>query len=274
MNQYTIYTRGSKELYNTTKLPVYLRSCGRKSLDNDHWENAPELRNPFFEMIWCARGIGEAILYRESFLLEPDDIFFFHPNERHVLHSLSDGWELYWVAFDGPNAVAFFDGYGYPRKMHSTEPFPKELFDEIRHKIGDLSPVTSRSMLALLCQLLALAGGADKSESDPVLQALELIRKNLANPELNVNFLADQLQIHRSTLVDLFKKQLNRLPGQVIRDHRIQCAETLLRGSMLPVKEIGKRSGIPDESSFCRFFQHYCQMTPMQYRIKEKTGCG
>lgn len=268
MNRYKTYTRENSE--STPSLPVYLRSIGYKCLDNGHWENAPELRSPFFEMIWCMRGIGEAILYKEAFPIFPNDIFFYHPNERHILHSLSDGWELYWIVFDGPNAVAFFDGYGYPRKMHSAEPCPLELFEEIRHKIGDSSPVTFRSMLALLCRLLALAGGTDQSESDPVRMALNLIKKNLANPELNVNFLADQLRVHRSTLVELFKKQLGHLPGQVIRNQRIQVSETLLRGTTLPVKEIAKRCGILDESSFCRFFQHHCKMTPMQYRRKEK----
>lgn len=271
MNHHEIYTREGNESYeNVPRLPVYLRSIGRKRLENGYREEAPELHSPFFEMIWCVRGVGEVFLYKEAFPMFPNDIFFYYPNERHVLHSLSESWEMYWVAFDGPSAVSFFDGYGYPRKMHSAEPCPIELFDEIRCKIGDSSPVTFRSMLALLCRLLALAGGADKSDSDPVRIALELIRKNLTNPGLDVNYLAEQLQMHRSTVTELFKKRLGRLPGQAIRDRRIHTAEALLRGTVLPVREIAKRCGIPDESSFCRFFQHNCGMTPLQYRRKEK----
>ncbi|MDR0932088.1 MAG: AraC family transcriptional regulator [Victivallales bacterium] len=270
MNQYDIYTRIDCENHNKPfPLPVYLRSIGYKRLDNGYWERLPELHSPFFEMIWCAKGIGEVILYKESFLLHANDIFFYHPNERHILHSLSDGWETYWITFDGPNAVAFFDSYNYPRKTHSKEPFPLDLYNEILQKISDSSPVTFRSMLALLCRLLALAGGEDVVESNPVQMALNLIQKNLSNPDLDVNFLADQLQIHRSTLVTLFKKRLGRLPSQAIRDRRIQFAEAFLRGTTLSVKEIASRCGIRDESSFCRLFRQTYKLTPMQYRLRK-----
>ena len=174
------------------------------------------------------------------------------------------------MTFNGPNAVAFFDGYGYSRKMHSMEDCPVQLFDEIRQKISDPSPLVFGSMLGLLCQLLAMAGGTDKSENDPVQQALNLIRKNLDNTLLNVNFLADELQIHRSTLVNLFKKRFGRLPGQAIYDRRIERAKSLLAGTLLPVKEIARRCGIPDESSFCRFFKNRIHQTPQQYRQKER----
>ena len=99
---------------------------------------------------------------------------------------------------------------------------------------------------------------------------MNLIRKNLDNPLLNVNFLAEELQLHRSTLVDLFKKKLGRLPGQAIRDRRRALAETLLSGTNLPVNEIARRCGIADVSSFCRFFKDRHKMTPLQYRLREK----
>lgn len=271
MNKYEIYTRVNHESFeNVPRLPVYLRSVGYKKLQNGTLEKSTELHSPFFEMIWCKRGVGEVFLYKESFPLLANDIFFYHPNEQHKIHSLSDDFEIYWATFNGPNAVAFFDGYGYSRKMHSIEQCPVQLFEQIRHQISDPSPLTFRSMLALLCQLLALAGGTDNAEKDPVQKALELIRKNLDNPLLNVNFLADELQIHRSTLIDLFRKKLGRLPGLAIRDRRRALAETLLSGTTLPVKEIARRCGIADVSSFCRFFKEKHRMTPLQYRLREK----
>lgn len=271
MNKYEIYTRANHESFeNVPRLPVYLRSAGYKKLESGTLESSPELHSPFFEIIWCKRGVGEVFLYNEAFSLLANDIFFYHPNERHKMRSLSDDFEVYWATFNGPYAVSFFDGYRYPRKMHSMEKCPVELFEKIRHQISDPSPLVFRSMLALLCQLLALAGGTDKTEKDPVQEALNLIRKNLDNPLLNVNFLAEELQLHRSTLVDLFKKKLGRLPGQAIRDRRRALAETLLSGTNLPVNEIARRCGIADVSSFCRFFKDRHKMTPLQYRLREK----
>ncbi|UKI34779.1 MAG: AraC family ligand binding domain-containing protein [Lentisphaeria bacterium] len=199
-----------------------------RSWKAEHWK----VRRNFtalFEIIWCKRGVGEVFLYNEAFSLLANDIFFYHPNERHKMRSLSDDFEVYWATFNGPYAVSFFDGYGYPRKMHSMEKCPVELFEKIRHQISDPSPLVFRSMLALLCQLLAFAGGTDKTEKDPVQEALNLIRKNLDNPLLNVNFLAEELQLHRSTLVDLFKKSWG-----AFRDRRFGTVGELLRKHFYP----------------------------------------
>ena len=260
------YTRLNNEDFDSIKLPVYFRSFGYKCFDRGTKESSTETHSPFFEMIWGVRGVGEVTLFNEVFQLLPDEVFFYHPYERHQLHAISQGWTLYWVTFDGPGAVAFFDGYKYSRKMHAAGPCPIELFDKIKQEIGGNSPETVRLMLARLCQLLALAGGRDHSDNDLVEQALNLIRRNIANPELNVNFLADQLEVHRSTLIKQFKKKLNRHPGLAIRDRRLHMAEALLRRSTLPIKEIARSCGLPLGSTFSRFFFHCQKISPMQYR--------
>ena len=160
MNQFRIYTRVNPESRETPfPLPVYVRSIGYKNMEKGYRERATELHSPFFEMIWCTHGIGEVILFQEAFQLFPNDVFFYYPNERHSFHALSEQWEVRWIAFDGPAATVFFEGYGYSRKMHAAGPCPLDLFEEIQTKIGDPSPVVFRSMPALLCRLLALAGG-------------------------------------------------------------------------------------------------------------------
>ena len=108
MNKYEIYTRVNHESFeNVPRLPVYLRSVGYKKLQNGTLEKSTELHSPFFEMIWCKRGVGEVFLYKESFPLLANDIFFYHPNEQHKIHSLSDDFEIYWATFNGPNALPF-----------------------------------------------------------------------------------------------------------------------------------------------------------------------
>lgn len=77
MNKYEIYTRVNHESFeNVPRLPVYLRSVGYKKLQNGTLEKSTELHSPFFEMIWCKRGVGEVFLYKESFPLLANDIFF------------------------------------------------------------------------------------------------------------------------------------------------------------------------------------------------------
>lgn len=62
---------------NVPRLPVYLRSAGYKKLESGTLESSPELHSPFFEIIWCKRGVGEVFLYNEAFSLLANDIFFY-----------------------------------------------------------------------------------------------------------------------------------------------------------------------------------------------------
>lgn len=269
MKKTQIYTRNNYEERLPFPLPVSIRSFGTKNLSSGKIDESTASHSPFFELIWCKQNVGDIILFGERFTLSANDVFCYFPYEKHTLHSLSDNWEIYWITFDGPLASSFWSSYGYPRKMHVSEPFPQDLFDRIRQDIGSTTPEVFRNTLSLLCQLFSLLGGSDpQSEIGLVPRALKLIRENLHVPDLNVNFLADRLNTHRSTLVTKFRKELNRSPSEAIRDRKIALAERLLRYTTLTVREISSRCGFPCESSFCRFFQTKNQMTPIQFRQK------
>ena len=250
-------------------LPVSIRSFGIKKLFCEERDESTEFHSPFFEMIWCKQNVGDVTLFEERFTLAENDDFCYFPNEKHSLHALSENWEIYWLTFDGPLASSFWSSYGYPRKMHVSKPFPQALFDRIKQEIGITDPEVFRNTLSLLCQLFSLLGGGDSfADAGLVPRTLELIRENLHNADLNVNFLADQLNTHRSTLVTQFRKELNRTPSKAIRDRRIALTERLLRYTALNVRKISRRCGFPGESSFCRFFQTRNHMTPIQFRLQ------
>ena len=267
MKRNRIYTRSNYEGTMPYPLPVSIRSFGIKNFVRGERDENTELHSPFFEIIWCKQNVGDIILFEEKFTLAENDVFCYCPHEKHSLHALSENWEIYWLTFDGPLAASFWSSYGYPRKMHVSKPFPQALFDRIKQEIGSTDPEVFRNTLSLLCELFSLLGGGDSfPEAGLVPRALELIRDNLHNAELNVNFLAEQLNTHRSTLVAQFRKELNRTPSKAIRDRRIALAERLLRCTNLNVREISRRCGFPEESSFCRFFQTRNHMTPIQFR--------
>ena len=267
MKKMQIFTRDNYDGATPYPLPVSIRSSGSKIFSCGEKNESTEFHSPFFELIWCKQNVGDVILYGDKFTLAANDVFCYFPHERHRFHALSENWEIYWLSFDGPLAAAFWESYNYPRKMHVHTPFPQELFERIAQDVGSTSPKTFRNTLSLLCQLFALLGEeVPDTKGSLVQQALTLIRENLQQPDLNVNFLAEQLNVHRSTLVAEFRKELNRSPKDAIRDRRISKAKRLLSHTALPVREIATRCGFPCESSFCRFFLRNQQKTPLQYR--------
>lgn len=267
-----IYSRSNLVDYESIKLPVYIREVGNKIYENGDVQDAPNHGQVFFEMLWCSKGVGEIYLYKEPFLVKSNDIFFYYPKEQHYFHSLSDGWQLYWLTFDGPAAYAFFSAYQYPRKIHSNAEFPYKCFEEIYNTIGSDDPLIFRGMLSKLCYLLALAGADSSYEGNLACLGHQLLLENISNPLLTVNYLAKCLNVHRTTLEAAFKSDLVFSPGAEIKRRRNILAQDLLRHTHLTIAEISQRCGFYDTSSFCRFFQKSNSVSPMQYRKTLKTS--
>ncbi len=249
-------------------MPFYVRSVGHKILAPGYREEAPEIRHPFFEMIWSVHGSGFVYLFEQKFTLRENDVFFYHPGERHRIETDSHAWEYRWLTFDGPSAAAFFDGYRYGRFLRSSAVCPVDLFRALEAQIADSSPHAVRSLPAILCRILADAGGVapEREKADPVEEALNLIRRNLANPDLNVNFLADQLGMHRSSLSRLFRMKLNRHPNGMIRSMRAEHAKELIVESDLSFSEISIRCGMTRPGAFSRFIRDLTGKSPSLLR--------
>ena len=127
-------------------------------------------------------------------------------------------------------------------------------------------------MAGLILEVLARAGstsGHGVHSGLIVKSCIELIKSNLANPELDVSMLSSLLRVHRSTLTKLFSERIGRTPGRCILDYRFELAKTLLRGSNLPIGEVATRCGFTSLGSFSRFIRRGTGLSPLAYR-KEK----
>ena len=83
---------------------------------------------------------------------------------------------------------------------------------------------------------------------------------------LNTAVLAGMVGLSPSRFRHLFKQETGTSPAQYLKDFRLRKAETMLRTSFLPVKQIVKRVGIRSNSHFVRDFRKMYGMTPAAYR--------
>ena len=101
-------------------------------------------------------------------------------------------------------------------------------------------------------------------------RALEIIEKNIANPNFLVEELSRELYISR---VGLYKKMLaltGKAPLDFIRSVRLQRAAQLLEKSRLTISEIAYEVGFNDPKYFSRFFKAYFNMLPSAYQAKKR----
>lgn len=100
--------------------------------------------------------------------------------------------------------------------------------------------------------------------------ALEIIEKNIANPDFLVEELSRELCISR---VGLYKKMLaltGKPPLEFIRSVRLKRAAQLLEKSKLTVAEIAYEVGFNDPKYFSRFFKSYFNILPSAYQAEKR----
>ena len=192
-------------------LPIYPRSLGNFLVPGDYVELVPAGTKNFVQFFWCVDGEGEFELEGTPVTVRAGDCFYHLPMEPHVHRAHSNLWEYRWVAFDGPFAREFMLSYQYPRAAFHAGACPHELFLELETWVREMSPYSWRQMVAVICALLARAGGRN---DDTTRGGTGGHRGNprsagsvFSAPDLNVNRLADELAMDRSTLRRIFQSK-------------------------------------------------------------------
>ncbi len=267
------YSRGDADLLPKTPMPFYVWSVGTKVLKENEIAFAQGQKNSFVELVWSVSGIGEVIYYGQRFQMQKNDIFYFLPGEDHDLRGISREWHSRWLCLDGPLAEATILACKFPRFQRSAGDCPHELFDEIARWISTNDPLQIGRMAGLALMILAHARGEDRqsnSSNGLYSRCLEYIRKNYSNPDLCIGMLCDVFQTPRSTLTKVFYDNMHRSLGNYIRDQRYGHALALLRGSDLPVKEIARRCGYKEQTSFSRLIRRATGMGPAELRKQSR----
>ncbi len=99
-----------------------------------------------------------------------------------------------------------------------------------------------------------------------------VIRNELSNPELDVDLLADQMAVSRSTLYLKMKNLTGMGVKDFINELRINTAMQYLRESDMQIAEISDRTGFSQQRYFSTAFKQATGLTPSQYRGKSREG--
>lgn len=113
--------------------------------------------------------------------------------------------------------------------------------------------------------LQEMANSRIDPDQDNMMQRLQnadrFIRENLSNPSLSISDIADAAGISNSTLILLFKNQLNTTPAKHLRSLRMERAIELLK-SDLAFEKISSECGFGSIETFYRSFRSEYGLTP------------
>lgn len=236
-------------------LPIYPRSSGHFIWHTGERENISGTRKMLVQIFWCIRGKGEFLVDNKWVQMKACDVFYRLPGENHICRCIEEPWEYRWVTFDGDQAAALMQSYGYPHSCFHAGACPEGIFKEFELLMQLMTPYSWRKMVICILDIIAQMGGVievTKNSHDAISQIIQICQKNFYNADFNVNVLADKIGMHRSTLRKLFKAKMHQTPSEYIKNLRHQHALKLLRSSSLPLREIASMSGFLDLGYFCR----------------------
>ena len=109
-----------------------------------------------------------------------------------------------------------------------------------------------------------------KEEQEFLEKMTEVIEKNLANPDLQVELLSKEMGYSSRQFYRKLKPLTDKSPADIIKEYRLSTAERLLVSSNFTIEELMDRTGFTNRSTFYKAFSQRYGMPPRQYCEQQK----
>lgn len=104
-----------------------------------------------------------------------------------------------------------------------------------------------------------------------LVNAIEIVKKHIEDPEFDVKQLLEEMQVSNSMLYRKLKALTNLSPNEFIRNIRLKTATELLRQKKGNISEIAYQVGFKDARYFSVNFKKEFNMTPSEYMEKSQS---
>lgn len=104
---------------------------------------------------------------------------------------------------------------------------------------------------------------SDKRNTDNIIEEIiSVVRKNLENPLLSVNWLSENLYLHPVYMNRLFKKSKGITLSKFINEERMSLAKELIDSQRISAATVAEKVGYSNYSSFYIAYKKYHGQTP------------
>lgn len=120
--------------------------------------------------------------------------------------------------------------------------------------------------------LLHLKSMATSKADEQFLERIQcILDKNISNPDLDVEHLANNMNMSRPTLYRKIKSMSSYTPNELIHVSRLKKAAELLNQGELKIYEISEMVGYSSQTHFGRVFSKQFGMSPTEYVNSQQT---
>ncbi|PCJ62648.1 MAG: hypothetical protein COA79_03785 [Planctomycetota bacterium] len=247
-------------------MPFSLRSVGHCRAGIDWIDNRE--KKTFVQIFWCIEGRGKFHINDTYTYLNKGETFVYFPGEEHFIISASDYWEYRFFTIDGPLAKSIVESFGLTHKSKYSGPCPVKYFLRLENEVLNVSEKGQKESGQLAYELLTKVSCHNVSDhySNIISSCLELIDQKLSHTELNINYLSNELGIHRSQLSRQFKTELGLTAIDYLIAKRVQKGLVLLEEYELSIKDISIFCGYSQPDYFSKAIVKATGKTPREIR--------
>ena len=229
-------------------------------------------------LIACISGKGSCTLDGQEWKMEPGDLLFLPPRERHVYSANPHSpWTIFWMHFRGLRAEDYLESLGVSRSRPVVSVDDPMVFfdafeDTFRHATHGFSEAAMTGLSTAFARLLGLAkvhqrtpGSRSHRAENRLLKALAMMREDLSHP-WTIEELARESHISVPHFTQLCRKQTGLPPFGLLIRLRLQTAMELLQRGTHNVSEAAAAVGYEDPFYFSRLFRKHMGIAPSTCR--------
>lgn len=235
-----------------------------------------------YVLIYCVDGSGFYVVDGKRYEVGRNQYFILPIGKPHE-YGATEGhhWTIYWVHFRGKAAHVFAEGAATPQSinvtMQSRISERINIFEEILTTlhlgdgIEDLRYASSllAHFLASMRYLEQFRRAKTEEERDIVEQAIHYMRENIEQ-HITMDEVLRYVGYSQSHFSTVFKKKTGVSPITYVNRLKIEHACRLLRTTDMKVNQICYKVGIEDALYFSRLFSKIMNMSPTDYRLRER----
>ncbi len=257
------------EFLNTTEMKMHRYEAPRDWVGSGVKENTNEL-------IFSLEGEAIVTVENRSYIVKPN-MFMLMPSGYKYSFRLTSKrrFSYYQCHFYGEiDGVPLFDALGIECKNLAAEAVDAgaiiSLFEGALHdeRFTDQASMWINRIACgakIVAEYVRLVRQSLPGKSAEVFVPVTDYMKEHISGNVDVNTLAETVHLEPSYFIRKFTKEFGCPPMKYFDMLRIQDAMTLLENTDMEIGEVAKKVGISDKYYFNKFFQKYCDMSPLEY---------
>lgn len=210
------------------------------------------------------------------------DLFVVPPNEKYtIINDAKNPLTLGWIALAGKkleDQVELFHFFDIPSRTYflNIEGVRNIFLDTI---YGEKSLEKMEHLLfarlfeVLSCCNIPYSPGSynPKDTMDHYFsQIMSYIAQNF-DKDISTDDIAEFIHVSPAYVYRICIQKSGKSPKDIIADHRLKSAKSILANSTIPIGEIAFLVGFSNANSFSRFFTQKCGMSAKEYRMRRTT---